>query len=268
MNQNFFPIVGAGFRESSSAIFRLREKLYDKYFWSPEDMLEAEKSLQFLKKIFQENIPDELKAYFDVSFSPESFKKFKRGFHTKSIRFETKINNEIQTWVLKIGHRISPVVDMGDPSDYSYFIEYKNDLELLQKYCEKNEILAHFIPKPQSCFWMGSKEKPGKIVILQPFVQIAPIEKTVRKLPSPEKNKLQKELEEIQKLQQILMSKNKKQLDFLGEDNLVLVKHNEQYHFALLDLGLINLNKPLPITQLVMQISYDMAIARLTSLLQ
>ncbi|HSW89206.1 MAG TPA: hypothetical protein VLG12_08635 [Candidatus Saccharimonadales bacterium] len=267
MNQNQFEVIQAGFRESSSILFRLREKIYDKYFWSKEDMIEAEKSLQFLKKTVRENHIEEFAQYFDNSFSPESFKKFKRGFHTKSIRFQTKKDGETKTWVLKIGHRISPVVDLGDPSDYSYFIEYKKDLELLQEYCIRNTNLTNFIPQPQQCFWMGEKEKKGKILILQPFVYISPLEKTLRKLSIIEKKHLQIELEEIQKLQKILMKKYKKQFDFLGEDNLVLVKQHEEYHFALLDLGLINLNKPLPLTQLVMQIAYDMLIAKIKSLL-
>jgi hypothetical protein len=160
MNQNFFPLVGAGFRESSSLLFRLREKLYDKYFWSQEDMLEAEKSLQFLKKILQENHIEELTEYFANPFSPENFKKFKRGFHTKSIRFQTKKNAETKTWVLKIGHRISPVVDLGDPSDYSYFVEYKNDLTLLQQYCDKKEISDILSRNPRHVFgWEKKKAK-------------------------------------------------------------------------------------------------------------
>lgn len=263
MNQNFFPLVGAGFRESSSILFRLREKLYDKYFWSQEDMLEAEKSLKFLENSFQKNTPHELTAYFGSNFSIHTFKKFKRGFHTKSIRFQTQETS----WVLKIGHRISPVVDLGDPSDYSYFVEYKNDLELLQHYCKRNEKLTYFIPEPQSCFWMGKEGEKGKILILQQFIHITSLEKTFKKLTRDEKKSLQQELEEIQKLQKKLMESYQKQFDFLGEDNLVLIKNNETYHFALLDLGLISLSKPLPLTQLVMQISYDMTITRLKTLL-
>ncbi|HSW96602.1 MAG TPA: hypothetical protein VLF89_02120 [Candidatus Saccharimonadales bacterium] len=265
MNQNILPLVGAGFRESSSIVFRLREKIYDKYFWSKEDMQEAEKGLELLKKIFQKNPPGELQEYFGSAFSPENIRRFKRGFHTKSIKFQT--NNQTKTWVLKIGHRISPVIDLGDPSDYSYFIEYSNDLKLLQEYCKKNKKLQEFIPQPQQCFWMGEKRKKGKILILQPFVQISPLEKTLKKLPASEKKQLQEELQEIQKLQKLLMQKHKKQFDFLGEDNLVLINHNEQYHFGLLDLGLINLTKPLPLTQLVMQIAYDMVITRIQALL-
>ena len=59
--------------------------------------------------------------------------------------------------MLKIGHRISPVIDLGDPSDYSYFQEYQKDLALLRKYCQSNRDLCTLIPEPQTCFWMGEK---------------------------------------------------------------------------------------------------------------
>src|SRR5579859_5783870 len=266
MKSNVFVLLRNGIREALSLLFRLREKIHDKYFWSKEDIQEVQQSFLFLKKNFQKNsFPIEL--FWREAFFPQQIRRFKRGFHTKSVIFQTTINQQTKIWVLKIGHRISPVIDLGDPSNYSYFLGYKNDLALLQTYCSQHPLLYALIPKPQSCFWMGEKGKPGKILILQPFVEIHPLEKTLKRLSIPEKKLLQKELKEIQKFKDFLVTKHKKQFDFLGEDNLVLIRENNQYHFSLLDLGLINLNTPLPLTQFVMQLSYDMIIIKLQSVL-
>ncbi|SRR5258708_1337614 len=266
MYSNQFLFFQQSFRESSSIAFRLQEKLRDKFFWSKDDIGEAEKSLSFLQKSLREKPIQELLPYFENA-TIDKVRRFKRGFHTKSITFATENAQITKKWVFKIGHRISAVVDLGDPSDYQYFHEYQKDVALLQDYCQHNSYLYNLIPEPQECFWMGEKEKKGTILILQPFLTVLSLPKVLKKISPEEKKQLQKELQEIQTMQKFLTDKHKKQLDFLGDGNLVLVKTQDTYHFALVDMGLINMNTPLPLTQFVMQMSYEMMMMKMQMVL-
>src|SRR5258708_1628532 len=105
MYSNQFLFFQQSFRESSSIAFRLQEKLRDKFFWSKDDIGEAEKSLSFLQKSLREKPIQELLPYFENA-TIDKVRRFKRGFHTKSITFATENAQITKKWVFKIGHRI------------------------------------------------------------------------------------------------------------------------------------------------------------------
>src|SRR6266480_1264787 len=145
MEKDFGRIVLSGFRELISLAGRLGEKIKDKYFWTYTEMEQAVGYLLFFRDALkkQEKSNTSYQQIFGESGDFFEIKHFKRGFNAKSITFKTIVRQEVKRWVLKIGHRISPVIDFGDPSNPDYYKKYKQDLEVLRKKIMQHKELVH-----------------------------------------------------------------------------------------------------------------------------
>src|SRR5260370_15604822 len=102
-------------------------------------------------------------------------KRFKRGFNKKSISFKTIVGQEVKKWVLKIGHRISPVVNFGDPSSPDYSKQCQKYLDVLRNKIKKIPELRYLLTEPQEVMWAVLTEEGNQIgttLILQPFVRV------------------------------------------------------------------------------------------------
>jgi len=257
MEKDFGRIVLSGFRELISLAGRLGEKIKDKYFWTYTEMEQAVGYLLFFRDALkkQEKSNTSYQQIFGESGDFFEIKHFKRGFNAKSITFKTIVRQEVKRWVLKIGHRISPVIDFGDPSNPDYYKKYKQDLEVLRKKIMQHKELVHLLPEPQEVIWAVLTEegnKFGTTLLLQPFLHVMKPNKIQKKLTDEQRIQLIAELQAFKKLCEGLVKDHKLHPDLLGEGNLEIVEKNGEYHLMLLDMGLVNLLAPLPITHAVM----------------
>lgn len=246
-----------GFREVSSLIIRLREKIKDRYFWTHREIEQAIGYLIYFRDALKKQ--KETNAVYTSIFgeSGEFFeiKHFKRSFNSKSITFKTIVGNEVKKWVLKIGHRISPIIDFGDPSSPDYSEQRKKHLAVLRKKIINTPQLRYLLPEPQEIMWAVLTEDGNQIgttLILQPFVRIVKPDKIRKKLTDEQRKNLLTEFDAFKKLCTGLQKDHKLQPDLLGEGNLEIVENDGEYHLMLLDLGLVNLRAPLPITHTIM----------------
>lgn len=244
------------FREATSFLHRLNEKIRDRFIWTHQEIEEAVGYLiYFRNSLKKENKPLYLQIFGE---SGEFFdiKHFKRGFNTKSITFKTIVGESMTKWVLKVGHRIALVVDFGDPSTIAYYQQNKKYLEMLRREIKKYPVLKSLLPEPQETIWAVLNQEGnqiGRTLILQPFVKIIKPKTIKKKFVDEQKKELLKELEAFKKLCTYLIDEEKVRPDLWGEGNLEIVESNGEYHLMLLDFGLVNLRAPLPITNTVME---------------
>lgn len=246
-----------GVREVTSLIVRLSEKIKDRYFWTHREIEQAIGYLIYFRDALRkqkslnpayENIFGESGEFFEI-------KHFKRSFNSKSITFKTIVGQEVKKWVLKIGHRISPVIDLGDPSSPDYSKQRKKHLEVLRNKILNTPQLQYLLPEPQEIMWAILTEDGntvGTTLILQPFMRVVKPDKIRKKLTDEQRKKLLNEFEGFKKLCTGLQKDHKLQPDLLGEGNLEIIEIGNEYHLMLLDLGLVNMQAPLPITNTIM----------------
>ncbi len=245
-------ILQSSFRELLSLSMRFGEKLKDKYVWSKEDIDEAHGFLLYFRNNLEKQRQKEIFGEGGDFFGLEPFK---RGYNTKSVLFKTLVQQEEKKWVLKIGHRISPVVDYGDPSTHAYFLQHKQHLEILRKHVLKNPMLRYLVPEPQEIIWATVKKVEKTLqttLALQPYIHIIKAEKIKDVVSEDQKKILLAEFQEFKKLCDVFMKNHKLRPDLLGEGNLEIARIGYAYHVVLLDMGLVDLEAPIPITQTVM----------------
>jgi hypothetical protein len=258
-NQSFTLIFSAA-RELISMGLRVFEKMKDKYIWTHLEMEEAIGYLIYFrdylkkqkgKKVTFQQMFGESGEFFEV-------RHFRRGFHSKSITFKTIVGNEVKKWVLKIGHRISAVVDFGDPSNEDYSKEYEKRLELLEKEVSKHPSLPYILPKPEEVVWaVLSYEgvQTATTLLVQPFYHIVNPRKIKKKMSDEQRAVLMEEFDAFKKLV-VSLEKNHRLLpDLMGEGNLDIIEIDGGYHLMLLDTGFVNLDAPLPITHAFMHMA-------------
>src|SRR5882762_4414298 len=167
-----------GFREALSLIWRLGEKIKDKYFWTYTEMEQAVGYLIFFRDTLKKQKTTANSPYTQIFGESGEFfeiRHFKRGFNTKSITFKTIVGQEVKRWVLKIGHRISPVIHVDDPSSPDYHKKYKQHLDVLRKKIMNYGELIHLLPEPQEVMWAILTEEGnqfGTTLLIQPFVRV------------------------------------------------------------------------------------------------
>lgn len=244
-----------GFRELASLMVRLAEKMKDKYIWTH---MEIERAIGYLIYFRDGLKKDNRQAYQQIFGESGEFfeiRHFKRGFNSKSITFKTIVGQEVKKWVLKIGHRISPVIGFGDPSTQSYSQQYKKDLDILRKKISQKKQLLYLLPEPQEVMWAVLTEEGSQIgttLVLQPFMHVIKPKKIKKKLTPEQKEKLLAEFLAFKELCTDLLRDHNLQPELLGEGNLEIIEVDNEYHLMLLDLGLVNLQAPIPITHAVM----------------
>lgn len=269
MKKNPQQLIGYSLRELISLTGRLGEKMLDKYLiWSARETEQAKGYLIYFRDTLKNNRKKQV-LYNEIFGQSGDFFEvtpFKRGYNTKSVTFKTVVGSEVKRWVLKIGHRISPVVDFGDPSSPEYSKKYLEYLDILEKQIIKKKKLSFLLPKPQEVFWACLTENGnqfGTTLIVQPFMHVVAGKKLKEKISQEKKDLLIEEFIEFKHLCVSLMKEHFVRPDLLGEGNLAVARFGEEYHLVLLDVGLLNLNAPLPITQTVMHFA---SIQTLTSI--
>src|SRR5258706_1411504 len=143
--------IANGLRELLSFAIRLSEKIKDKYVWTHTEIEQAIGYLIFFRDTLKKQKGENVQYHNIFGESGDFFeiKHFKRGFNTKSITFKTIVGQEVKKWVLKIGHRISPVVDFGDPSSPDYSKQCQKYLEVLRNKIKKIPELTYLLTEPQ-----------------------------------------------------------------------------------------------------------------------
>ncbi len=246
-----------GFREISSLLIRLGEKIKDRYIWTHKEIEQAIGYLIYFRDALKKQKSSNT-AYEEIFGESGEFfeiKHFKRSFNSKSITFKTIVGQEVKKWVLKIGHRISPIVDFGDPSSPDYSKQVKKHLSMLRNKIMNTPQLQYLLPEPQEIMFAVLTEEGNQIgttLTLQPFMHIVKPDKIRKKLTDDQRKKLLLEFEAFKKLCVGLQRDHKLQPDLLGEGNLEIVQIDDEYHLMLLDLGMVNLLAPLPITHTIM----------------
>ncbi|HXS15303.1 MAG TPA: hypothetical protein VN711_04185 [Candidatus Saccharimonadales bacterium] len=272
MSSKPHELVFHGLREALSFSFRGLEKLKDKYIWSKSEVEEARGYLIYFRDTIKKENEPLFHALFGESGDFFELEPFARGYNSKVLSFKTIIDSKVKKWVIKVGFRISPVVDFGDPSTEGYFEEYQSYLDLLRKVVADRPILSHLLPEPQAIsFATLSSDEHGKIgttLAIQPFMHVVrpgDLKKTITK---EEKLQLLSELRSFKELSAHLMDTYQIRPELIGEGNLEIVRFGEDYHLMLLDMGWVDLKKPLPITQTIAHFSAQYVIGKLENWLK
>ncbi len=266
-------LITAGVREAASFVARVGETMRSKYIWTHTEMEQAIGYLIYVREYLKHQKGKHVTFQEIFGTSGEFFevKHFKRGFNSKSITFKTIVNDEVRKWVLKIGHRISPVVDFGDPSTEAYSKEYEERLNMLREKISTIPALAFLLPEPQEVVWAVLREEgeqTATTLVVQPFVHVIKTRMAKKKLSEKQRKTLLKEFEAFKKLTGDLAQAHNLQPDLLGEGNLEIMEKDGAYHLVLLDSGFVNLDAPLPITHAVMHFAGQQTLANTENLIR
>lgn len=266
-------IVASGAREILSLLERLGEKLRDKYIWTHTEIEQAIGYLIYFRDVLKKDNAKQgvYKQVFGESGEFFEIRHFKKGFNMKSITFKTIVDHEVKKWVLKIGHRISPVIDFGDPSTEEYYKLHIKHLEILRKKVSQIEGLTYLLPQPLEVMWailIEEGQQCATTLILQPFLRVVKPRKVKKKLTEEQRALLLEEFTAFRKLCTYLLEDHKLEPDLLGEGNLEIVEKEGDYHLMLLDTGFINIEAPLPLTRTIMHLGSLQTMANVENLIK
>lgn len=261
-----------GLRELGSMAMRGVEKLKDKYIWTKEEIEQARGYLIYFRDTMKKENPSLFHTVFGESGDFFELEPFARGYNARVLTFKTIIGSTVKKWVIKVGFRISPVVDFGDPSSEGYFQEFQIYLDLLRKCVKERGVLRYMLPEPQAILFASlstdENEKVGTTLAIQPFMHVVKpreLKKTIRR---EEKRQLLTELKAFKDLSTHLIDTYQVRPELIGEGNLEIVRFGKEYHLMLLDMGWVDLKKPLPITQTVAHWSAQFVIGKLENWLR
>ncbi len=266
-------IVKALYRESTSFLYRIGGKIKDKFIWTHTEMEEAIGFLIYFRNYLKNNKASNLvfKEIFGESGEFFEVKHFKKGFNSKLITFKTFVGEDIKKWVLKIGYKLSLVVDFGDPSTEDYYKERKKHLDILKKELKKYKELNNLLPKPEEIIWAKLQEEgitTERTLVLQPFLHVVKPSRVKKKLNDDQRKILIKEFNAFKKLCNTLLKDYELEPDLLGEGNLEIIRNNDEYHLMLLDSGFVNMQKALPITQTLMHFALTQTLTNTEKLIK
>lgn len=248
-------VIRFSIRELLSMAYRLGEKIRDKYIWTHLEIEEAIGYLIYFRNHLKTEDTEKYHQIFGENGEFFEIRHFKKGFNSKLITFKTIVGQDVKKWVLKVGHRISIVVDFGDPSTLSYYEEQKKHLQLLKEKVTQEKNLQYLIPSPHEVVWAVLKQEgnqTGRTLIVQPFLHVVKPKKVRKKINDEQRELLLKEFKAFKKVCKTLLEDYQIEPDLLGEGNLEVVEIDGGYHLMLLDSGFVNLHSPLPITHTVM----------------
>ncbi len=260
-----------GAREIFSLAIRGAEKLKDKYIWTKKEVEEARGYLIYFRDTMKlenselfHNIFGESGDFFDLD-------PFARGYNSKVLTFKTIVAGRVRKWVIKVGFRISPVVDFGDPSSEGYFEEYQQYLDNLRKAVAQKNVLKYLLPEPQAILRAsldGEETEMNTTLAIQPFLHVVRPADLKRIITREERRQLLGELKAFKDLSAYLVKHHQVAPELIGEGNLEIVRIGERYHLVLLDMGWVDLNKPIPITQTIAHFSSLYVISKLENWLK
>ena len=272
MDSRPHKLVLNGTRELLSMALRGAEKLKDKYIWTKKEIEEGRGYLIYFRdtakqedEVLYHNIFGEGGDFFDLE-------PFARGYNAKVLSFKTIVGGRVKKWVIKVGFRISPVVDFGDPSSESYFEEFQQYLDNLRKAVEKKPVLQYLLPEPQAILKAALDGESGNTmdttVAIQPFMHVVRPRDLKKTITREQRRQLLTELKAFKQLSAYLVEHHQVAPELIGEGNLEIVRIGDKYHLMLLDMGWVDLNKPIPITQTIAHFSSIYVISKLENWLR
>lgn len=260
-----------GAREALSFLVRGAEKLKDKYIWDKKEIEGARGYLIYFRDTMKQENGELYHSVFGESGDFFDLEPFARGYNAKVLSFKTIVDGRVRKWVIKVGFRISPVVDFGDPSSEGYFEEYQEYLNNLRKAVEHKQVLKHLLPEPQAILRASLDGEDGEMdttLAIQPFMHVvkpAVLKKTITR---EERRQLLTELKAFKELSAYLIKHHQVAPELIGEGNLEIVRFGEKYHLMLLDMGWVDLKKPIPITQTIAHFSSIYVLSKLENWLR
>lgn len=260
-----------GAREIFSLAVRGAEKLKDKYIWTKKEIEESRGYLIYFRDTMKQENNGLFHRIFGESGDFFDLDPFARGYNAKVLSFKTIVEGKVRKWVIKVGFRISPVVDFGDPSSEGYFEEYQQYLDNLRKAVEQKKVLQYLLPEPQAILRAsldGEDTEMNTTLAIQPYMHVvrpADLKKTITR---EERRQLLGELKAFKELSAYLVKHHQVAPELIGEGNLEIVRIGERYHLMLLDMGWVDLKKPIPITQTIAHFSSIYVISKLENWLR
>ncbi len=260
-----------GARELFSLAVRGAEKLKDKYIWTKKEVEEARGYLIYFRDTMKQENEDLFHNVFGESGDFFDLEPFARGYNARVLTFKTIVDGKVRKWVIKVGFRISPVVDFGDPSSEGYFEEYQGYLDNLRRAVSQKSVLKYLLPEPQAILRAtldGEETNMNTTLAIQPFMHVvrpADLKKTITR---EERRQLLAELKAFKELSAYLVKHHQVAPELIGEGNLEIVRIGEKYHLMLLDMGWVDLKKPIPITQTIAHFSSIYVISKLENWLK
>lgn len=273
MQKSPHKLFFSGLREVLSILNRGGEKIKDKYIWTHTEIEQAVGYLIYFRDKLKED-KDKSEVYKKIFGESGEFfeiRHYKKGFNMRSITFKTIVGQTVLKWVLKVGHRISLVVDFGDPSTENYYKLHIKHVDILRKKVIQTKQLTQLLPEPLEIMWAVLNEEgqqSGTTLILQPFVHVVKPKKVKKKLTDEQRGSLLAEFEAFKKLCKVLLEDHKLEPDLLGEGNLEIVEKNGEYHLMLLDTGCIDSDAPIPLTRTVMHLASFQTLANVENLIK
>lgn len=272
MDNRPHKVVVHGMRELFSLAVRGAEKLKDKYIWTKHEVEEARGYLIY----FRDTMKHENKSLFERVFGESGdffeLEPFARGYNARVLTFKTIVNGKVKKWVIKVGFRISPIADFGDPSSEGYFKEYQLYLDALRKAVAKHPLLRYLLPEPQAILWSSltseDEKTLGTTLAIQPFMHVVRPRDLKKTITREERRQLLGELNAFKALSAYLVKNHQVAPELIGEGNLEIIRFGQKYHLMLLDMGWVDLKKPIPITQAIAHFSAQYVIGKLENWLR
>lgn len=161
-------------------------------------------------------------------------RKINSGFHSACYEFSSSTGR----WVMKIGHKKSPMKTKFHPSMSEYAESYLRNLRIQRLIF--GEKLPNLIPEPQEVLYVKGWERATTIVV-QPFIDyVSPFDKKIN-FSLEERHQLRGELDVFQDLVGKMRSNYGIMPDFMRargkKGHLVVARRNDGLHLVMLDNG-------------------------------
>lgn len=219
-------VIGNIASELTYGVVHLRQSFEQKRKANVE---EAQDFLSYLA----ENLPEK-NPYFAEGEKPSIIRPIESGFHNACFKFESSKGK----WVMKIGHKKSPMKTKFDPSMQGYAESYLRNLRIQRLIF--GEKLPNLIPEPQEVLYVKGQERATTIVV-QPFIDyVSPFDKKIN-FSLKECRQLRGELDVFQDLVGKMRSNYGIMPDFMRargkKGHLVVARRNDGLHLVMLDNG-------------------------------
>ncbi|HEX7042341.1 MAG TPA: hypothetical protein VF189_03760 [Patescibacteria group bacterium] len=259
-----------GTRELLSMALRGAEKLKDKYIWTKQEVEDSKGYLIYFRDMMRQENEELFHTIFGESGDFFDLEPFARGYNSKVLSFKTIVSARVKKWVIKVGFRISPVVDFGDPSSEGYFEEYQEYLDNLRRAVERKPILQELLPEPQAIIRASLDGETGMntTLAIQPFMHVIKPSVLKKTITREQRRQLLGELRAFKELSAYLIEHHQVAPELIGEGNLEIVEKGDRLHLMLLDMGWVDLKKPIPITQTIAHFSSKYVISKLENWLK
>lgn len=182
--------------------------------------------------------------YFKDQEEPILREPIASGYYNSCWKFETSMG----TWVMKIGHRKSPIQTKLHPSSEGYSKAYKRSLDIQREIFNRD--LPNLIPEPQEVLYVTGQQRVTTVVI-QPFIHSTMPFNKIKGLSVEHQQNIKGELEIFLKLCRTMQEKHGILPDMIRaggkEGHLVIAQRDNVPHLVMLDNDVFNTMSPTPL---------------------